>query len=168
MMRAALLLAVLGSACAFVVRPPISAAQLAPRCRSDAPSMAHHVQHKATKGHSKNRPKKSRPSDRNRKAPEYPAIPEQPWMTPVDSLAPSAQQTVSISVSPSDGVAELTAKARRRLPQPACACALSRGEAQVKAAGAKVPEQFFYAGKPLESTLGDAGLKEDAMLEATI
>ena len=166
-MRAALLLAVLGSACAFVVRPPISAAQLTPRCRSDVPSMAHHVQHKATKGHSKNRPKKSRPSDRNRKAPEYPAIPEQPWMKPVDSLPSSSKQTVSIAVSPSDGVAELTAKVCSACP-PVHAHRSAAMKAQVEAAGAKAPNGFFYGGKALETTLGDAGLKEDATMDATV
>merc|ERR1719159_1330673 len=47
-------------------------------------TLAHHVQKKATKHHHHSRPKKSRPSDINRKAPEYPPIPDIPWMTKIE------------------------------------------------------------------------------------
>ena len=39
---------------------------------------------KAAKKANRLRPKKSRPSDINRKAPEYPPIPDIPWMTKID------------------------------------------------------------------------------------
>jgi cytochrome b6-f complex iron-sulfur subunit len=47
-------------------------------------TLAHHVQKKATKHHHHSRPRKSRPSDINRKAPEYPPIPDIPWMTKIE------------------------------------------------------------------------------------
>merc|ERR1712167_198316 len=50
-----------------MVAPP----SLAGRPLALAPLAAHHGQNKATKGHVKNRPKKSRLSDKNRKQPSY-------------------------------------------------------------------------------------------------
>jgi cytochrome b6-f complex iron-sulfur subunit len=50
-------------------------------------TLAHHVQKKATKHHQYSRPRKSRPSDRNRKAPEYPPIPDIPWYTKIEATA---------------------------------------------------------------------------------
>merc|ERR1719271_1669676 len=52
--------------------------------RAEVPTMAYHVQKKATKHHHHSRPRKSRPSDINRKAPEYPPIPDIPWMTKIE------------------------------------------------------------------------------------
>jgi len=46
-------------------------------------TLAHHVQNKAAKHHEKSRPRKRRPSDINRKKPEYPPIPDIPWYTVV-------------------------------------------------------------------------------------
>jgi cytochrome b6-f complex iron-sulfur subunit len=60
-------------------------------------TLAHHVQKKATKHHHHSRPKKSRPSDINRKAPEYPPIPDIPWMTKIEkkvaALATGGQES---------------------------------------------------------------------------
>jgi len=57
--------------------------------------VAHHVQKKATRGHNAFRPKKSRPSDIYRKAPEYPAMPDIPWYTKIDSLSKPASQPIA-------------------------------------------------------------------------
>ena len=40
-------------------------------------------------------PKKSRPSDIYRKAPEYPAMPDIPWYTKIDSLSKPASQPIA-------------------------------------------------------------------------
>ena len=50
-------------------------------------TLAHHVQKKATKHHDYSRPRKSRPSDINRKKPEYPPIPDIPWYTKIEETA---------------------------------------------------------------------------------
>lgn len=57
--------------------------------RAEVPTMAHHVQKKATKHHEHSRPRKSRPSDINRKPPVYPELPDIPWYT-VTSKAETA------------------------------------------------------------------------------
>jgi hypothetical protein len=50
-------------------------------------AVAHHVQKKATRKHNAMRPRKSRPSDINRKPPSYPAQPDIPWYTKIDTLS---------------------------------------------------------------------------------
>lgn len=75
---------------AFVMSPPAAGAVVAGRVTPEI-SMAHHVQKKATRGHNAFRPRKSRPSDINRKAPEYPTIPDIPWMVPLESLSEVAE-----------------------------------------------------------------------------
>merc|ERR1719247_3524389 len=52
-------------------------------------TLAHHVQKKATKHHHHSRPRKSRPSDINRKAPVYPEIPDIPVYTVLKKAATS-------------------------------------------------------------------------------
>merc|ERR1719313_1634508 len=60
-------------------------------------TLAHHVQKKATKHHHHSRPKKRRPSDINRKPPEYPPIPDIPWYTVLETkvaaLATAGQES---------------------------------------------------------------------------
>jgi len=65
------------------VRPTAlrAAAQVPLGERAEVPTMAHHVQKKATKHHHASRPRKSRPSDINRKPPNYPELPDIPWYT---------------------------------------------------------------------------------------
>ena len=59
------------------------------------PTVAHHVQKKATKGHNAYRPKKKRPSDIFRKPPSYPPIPDIPWYTKIDGLTQPASSSSS-------------------------------------------------------------------------
>ena len=104
---------------------------------------------KATRGHNAYRPKKSRASDRNRTPPSYPAIPDVPWMVPIDSLSPAPKsETVSISIEPSDTADSVRSK--------------------VTAAGAVAPEAFFLGGVEVTGSLGDAGLAEATSLEAFV
>lgn len=79
-----LLVAFLQASSAFMLAPPQGAVAA---CRSPAAAvtMAHHVQKKATRGHNAFRPKKKRPSDIYRKAPSYPAMPDIPWYTKLES-----------------------------------------------------------------------------------
>ena len=110
--------------------------------------MAHHVQKKAAKHHHHTRPRKSRASDINRKAPEYALIPDTPWMTPIDELTPVNKKTVTLAVAPSDDAAALNAK--------------------LQAAGASAVDKFVYSGTELTGTLGDCGLTEESSIEATV
>ena len=107
--------------------------------------MAHHVQKKATKKHQATRPRKSRPSDMNRKPPQYPQIPEQPWMTVTES-APS-RSTVSITVSPTDTADSLKAK--------------------LTAAGASA-EEIFYQNQAVTGTFADVGLEAETTVDAVV
>ena len=109
--------------------------------------MAHHVQKKATKHHEHSRPRKSRPSDINRTPPQYPPIPDTPWMTPTQSLKVT-ESKVSIQISPSDTAADLNTK--------------------LQAAGASAVERFVYKGVELTSTLAECGLTEDSSIEAKV
>ena len=112
-------------------------------------AVAHHVQKKATKHHAHTRPRKSRPSDANRTPPQYPPIPDTPWMTPTEGLTQMTnKQKVSIQVSPSDTAADLNSK--------------------LQAAGASAVERFVYSGIELSTTLADCGLKEDSSIEAEV
>merc|ERR1719274_150152 len=69
--------------------------------RAEVPTMAHHVQKKATKHHHHSRPRKSRPSDINRKPPVYPELPDIPVYTVLkkagaeETAAPDAEAPVS-------------------------------------------------------------------------
>jgi len=87
------LLSLLVWACCLL---PLASAFAAPgaiaACRSAAPavSMAHHVQKKATRAHNAFRPKKSRPSDIYRKPPNYPAFPDIPWYTKIETSSSAA------------------------------------------------------------------------------
>merc|ERR1719310_389132 len=79
-----LLLACAAAASSALLLTPLRAPSLAPSaeaCRSAGVSMAHHVQKKCTKKHNAMRPRKSRPSDRNRTPPNYPPIPQTPNFT---------------------------------------------------------------------------------------
>merc|ERR1719313_1823093 len=58
-------------------------------------TLAHHVQNKATKHHHHSRPRKSRPSDINRKAPEYPPLPDIPWYTKIEKATDEAPVTLA-------------------------------------------------------------------------
>ena len=108
--------------------------------------MAHHVQKKATKHHEHSRPRKSRPSDINRTPPQYPPIPDTPWMTPTQSLKVT-ESKVSIQISPSDTAADLNTK--------------------LQAAGAGAVERFVYKGVELTSTLAECGLRAGSSLATT-
>ena len=110
-------------------------------------AVAHHVQKKATKHHEHSRPRKSRPSDINRTPPQYPPIPDTPWMTPTQSLKVT-ESKVSIQISPSDTAADLNTK--------------------LQAAGAGAVERFVYKGVELTSTLAECGLTEDSSIEAKV
>ena len=111
--------------------------------------MAHHVEKKATKHHEHTRPRKSRLSDINRTPPQYPPIPDTPWMTPTASLSKMTnQQKVTIQISPSDTAADLNSK--------------------LQAAGASAVERFVYKGVELSATLAECGLKEDGSIEAQV
>jgi len=111
-------------------------------------TMAHHVMKKATRGHNAYRPKKSRASDRNRTPPSYPAIPDVPWMIPVDSLSGAKTETVSISIEPSDTMESVRSK--------------------VTAAGATAPQELFLGGVEVTASLGDAGLADATTLDAFV
>ena len=145
MLRCLLLLLALHASAGLVLAP--ASAPRAVGGRAAAVSMAHHVQKKATKHHASSRPKKSRLSDRNRRPPSYPSLPEKPWMTPVDSLSGAKKQTVTITVAPGDDVASLKTK--------------------LSAAGASA-EEFVFQGTPVTGTLGDAGLEAEASFEAVV
>ena len=110
--------------------------------------MAHHVQKKATKGHNAFRPRKSRPSDIYRKAPSYPAMPDVPIMTKLDSLQSVTRQTVTIEVAPEDTADTLRAK--------------------LTASGAASPEEIVYAGQAVTGSLGDLGLAAASSIEADV
>ena len=145
MLRCLLLLLALHASAGLVLAP--ASAPRAVGGRAAAVSMAHHVQKKATKHHASSRPKKSRLSDRNRRPPSYPSLPEKPWMTPVDSLSGAKKQTVTITVAPGDDVASLKTK--------------------LSAAGAAA-EEFVFQGTPVTGTLADAGLEAEASFEAVV
>ena len=145
MLRCLLLLLALHASAGLVLAP--ASAPRAVGGRAAAVSMAHHVQKKATKHHASSRPKKSRLSDRNRRPPSYPSLPEKPWMTPVDSLSGAKKQTVTITVAPGDDVASLKTK--------------------LSAAGASA-EEFVFQGTPVTGTLADAGLEAEASFEAVV
>ncbi|KAL1515825.1 hypothetical protein AB1Y20_002441 [Prymnesium parvum] len=145
MPRSVLLLAVLPLVAAFA--PGALPASAATRFSSPV-TMAHHVQKKATKGHQAYRPRKSRPSDRNRTPPSYPAIPDVPWMLPIDSLTGPKVTTVSIAVEATDTAESLKGK--------------------LTAAGAEAPEKVFFGGAELTGSLGDAGLAEGKSLAANV
>lgn len=106
------------------------------------------MQKKATKGHNAYRPRKSRPSDRNRKPPSYPTIPDIPWMTPIDKPSGNTLKQVSIAVEASDTAETLRSK--------------------LTAAGAPSPDTFFFGGAELTGDLGAAGLTEGKDLEAFV
>ena len=108
--------------------------------------MAHHVEKKATKHHAHTRPRKSRLSDINRTPPQYPAIPDSPWMTPTESLTATNKQKVTIQIAPSDTFADLNSK--------------------LQAAGASAVERFVYGGIELSTTLADCGLEAESSVEA--
>jgi hypothetical protein len=103
-------------------------------------AVAHHVQKKATRKHNAYRPRKSRPSDIFRTPPSYPAMPDIPVMTKLDS--------VSIEVTPDDTADSLRSK--------------------VTAAGGASPEQFVYAGKEVTGTLADCGLSAATTIQAAV
>ena len=145
MLRCLLLLLALHASAGLVLAP--ASAPRAVGGRAAAVSMAHHVQKKATKHHASSRPKTSRLSDRNRRPPSYPSLPEKPWMTPVDSLSGAKKQTVTITVAPGDDVASLKTK--------------------LSAAGASA-EEFVFQGTPVTGTLADAGLEAEASFEAVV
>merc|ERR1719199_735140 len=125
MLRATVLLSALCCAAGFVApASPLRIAAVSQSSQLDI-SMAHHVQKKATKHHEHSRPRKSRPSDINRTPPQYPPIPDTPWMTPTEGLTQMTnKQKVSIQVSPSDTAADLNSK--------------------LQAAGASAVERFVY------------------------
>ena len=127
---------------------PTCMAAISSRRPASAVSMAHHVQKKATRGHNAYRPRKSRLSDRNRTPPSYPAIPDIPWMAPIDSLSGKVPQTFSIAVEPSDTADGVRSK--------------------VTAAGRGAPEQVIYSGSVVTGSLGEAGLAVAATLEVAI
>jgi len=110
-------------------------------------TMAHHVQKKATKKHQACRPRKSRESDRNRRPPQYPALPDQPWMTSTTAVS-GGSSTVTISIAPTDNMESVSAK--------------------LQAVGAAAPDELFYGGQLLTSTLADCGLEEEASLSAIV
>ena len=110
-------------------------------------AVAHHVQKKAAKHHAATRPRKSRPSDINRKVPEYPPMEfDVPWMTPTDGLSKFESKKVTITVAPSDSLADLNSK--------------------LEGAGASAVERFVYGGQELSTTLADCGLTEETSVEA--
>jgi len=136
-------------AVAGLVLSPAPQASMAATCsRTSAVSMAHHVQKKAARAHNAFRPRKSRPSDIYRTPPSYPALPDIPWMTKIDSSSSVSKSTVSIEVSPEDTAASLSAK--------------------VVAAGASAPDSFSYQGKAVSGTLADCGLAAAATIEAEV
>lgn len=137
-----MLVALLPLVSSLVLMPGHSALSASKALRSPAVSMAHHVQKKATKKHQANRPRKTRPSDINRKPVEYPAIPDIPWMSPV------GEQKVTIEIEPTDTTKTLSAK--------------------LKAAGAVPPAEFMYGGSAVTGTLGENGLDETKTVEASI
>ncbi|EOD03893.1 hypothetical protein EMIHUDRAFT_108015 [Emiliania huxleyi CCMP1516] len=72
-----LLLAVLLASAGLLLSPrPLEMHAVAAAPRALAPAMAHHVNDKGAKKHNSCRPRKSRPSDRNRTPPSYPPLPE--------------------------------------------------------------------------------------------
>jgi len=85
------------------VRPTAlrAAAQVPLGERAEVPTMAHHVQKKATKHHEHSRPRKSRPSDINRKPTDYPELPDIPWYT-VTSGSKSGSTSKSVQETPAD------------------------------------------------------------------
>lgn len=120
--------------------PPVSRPQ--PAC-----AVAHHVQKKAAKHHEHTRPRKSRPSDINRKVPEYPPMEfDVPWMTPTDGPSKFESKKVTITIAPSDSLADLNSK--------------------LEGAGASSVERFVYGGTELSTTLADCGLTEETSVEA--
>merc|ERR1711957_366922 len=147
MLRATLLLSAL--CCAAGSMAPASPLRIAAVSQSSQLeiSMAHHVQKKATKHHEHTRPRKSRLSDINRTPPQYPPIPDTPWMTPTQSLK-ITESKVSIQISPSDTAADLNTK--------------------LQAAGASAVERFVYKGVELTATLAECGLKEASSIEAKV
>jgi len=80
--------------------------------RAEVPTMAHHVQKKATKHHHHSRPRKSRPSDINRKAPVYPEIPDIPVYTVLKKAATS-DETAPEDAAPASRAGEPQMMANR-------------------------------------------------------
>ncbi len=118
-------------------------------------AVAHHVQKKATKGHNAFRPRKSRPSDINRKPPSYPTDGRfsGPWWSYDEAGASDgsmAKSTVSLTIAPTDTAADVRAK--------------------LQAAGSIGADDIVYKGIKLTGsmTLADAGLTEEVTQEATV
>mmetsp|Transcript_44143 Transcript_44143/g.147206 ORF Transcript_44143/g.147206 Transcript_44143/m.147206 type:complete len:163 (+) Transcript_44143:38-526(+) len=104
------MLAVLLASAGLVLSPrPLEMHAAAAAPRALAPAMAHHVNDKGAKKHNSCRPRKSRPSDRNRTPPSYPPLPEPTGPVLIGS-SEGRIETVTISVSPGDDAAALKAK----------------------------------------------------------
>mmetsp|Transcript_14671 Transcript_14671/g.42061 ORF Transcript_14671/g.42061 Transcript_14671/m.42061 type:complete len:149 (-) Transcript_14671:519-965(-) len=143
-----LLLAVLLASAGLLLSPrPLEMHAVAAAPRALAPAMAHHVNDKGAKKHNSCRPRKSRPSDRNRTPPSYPPLPEPTGPVLIGS-SEGRIETVTISVSPGDDAAALKAK--------------------LTAAGAAAPEKIVFRGAEVTATLAACGLEEDASIEATV
>lgn len=134
----------------IAVRPAVC---LVRPCSSPVPlpqsacAVAHHVQKKAAKHHEHTRPRKSRPSDINRKVPEYPPMVfDVPCITQTDGASTFESKKVTITVAPSDSLADLNSK--------------------LEGAGASAVERFVYGGQELATTLADCGLTEETSVEA--
>jgi len=137
----------LSLASSFVVTSPFRSVALG-HTGMPAISMAHHVQKKATKKHQDRRPKKSRPSDINRKPPVYPPIPDIPDYTILDSETTDKTSLVTLDVSPEDDVQSLKHK--------------------LQAAGTNVPQTLSFGGRPVFSTLAECGLDAATTVEARV
>mmetsp|Transcript_31412 Transcript_31412/g.82060 ORF Transcript_31412/g.82060 Transcript_31412/m.82060 type:complete len:151 (+) Transcript_31412:27-479(+) len=136
------------SSAAGLVFSPVPQNAAATCSRSSTVSMAHHVQKKATRAHNAYRPRKSRPSDIYRTPPSYPALPDIPWMSKLDSVSSVSKQTVSIEVSPDDTAVTLSSK--------------------LVAAGAAAPDNVSFQGKAVTGSLADCGLQAATTIEAEV
>ena len=105
-----MLLAVLLASGLLLSPRPLEMHAVAAAPRALAPAMAHHVNDKGAKKHNSCRPRKSRPSDRNRTPPSYPPLPEPTGPVLIGS-SEGRIETVTISVSPGDDAAALKAPA---------------------------------------------------------
>jgi len=106
-----LLATVLLASAGLILSPrPLEMHAVAAAPRALAPAMAHHVNDKGAKKHNSCRPRKSRPSDRNRTPPSYPPLPEPTGPVLIGS-SEGRIETVTISVSPGDDAAALKALA---------------------------------------------------------
>merc|ERR1719498_1023807 len=70
-------------------------------------TLAHHVEKKATKHHHHSRPRKSRPSDINRKAPQYPPLPDIPWMTKIEKTDEAPVPVAALAVAGNELMKEM-------------------------------------------------------------